>query len=146
MAVNQTGQNAGDPLNRQHDSGIGNFHMRAFLVRGILNARLYRKPASGIAHGFVFWGMLILFIGTILVFLNVLFGVPVFSGGFNRWYMSFVLDLAGLLSLAGIVFFLVRRMILPDRLRLPEARKGFVPVSSLLGMVLITGFSLRARE
>ncbi len=85
--------------------GIGNFHMRAFLVRGILNARLYRKPASGIAHGFVFWGMLILFIGTILVFLNVLFGVPVFSGGFNRWYMSFVLDLAGLLSLAGIVFF-----------------------------------------
>ncbi len=120
--------------------GIGNFHMRAFLVRGILNARLYRKPASGIAHGFVFWGMLILFIGTILVFLNVLFGVPVFSGGFNRWYMSFVLDLAGLLSLAGIVFFLVRRMILPDRLRLPEARKGFVPVSSLLGMVLITGF------
>lgn len=120
--------------------GIGTFRLKAFLVRGILNARLYRKPASGIAHGFVFWGMVILFIGTILVFLNVLFGLPVFSGGFNHWFMSFLLDLAGLLTLVGIVFFLVRRMIQPDRIRLPEARKGFVLVSGLLGLILITGF------
>lgn len=120
--------------------GIGTFRLKAFLVRGILNARLYRKPASGIAHGFVFWGMVILFIGTNLVILNILFGLPVFSGGFNRWFMSFMLDLAGLLVLVGIVFFLVRRMIPPVRLRLPEARKGFVPVSGLLGLILITGF------
>jgi Fe-S oxidoreductase/nitrate reductase gamma subunit len=120
--------------------GIGTFRLKAFLVRGILNARLYRKPASGIAHGFVFWGMVILFIGTTLVILNILFGLPVFSGGFNRWFMSFMLDLAGFLALVGIVFFLVRRMIPPDRLRLPEARKGFVPVSGLLGLILITGF------
>jgi Fe-S oxidoreductase/nitrate reductase gamma subunit len=120
--------------------GIGTFRLKAFLVRGILNARLYRKPASGIAHGFVFWGMVILFIGTTLVILNILFGLPVFSGGFNRWFMSFMLDLAGFLALVGIVFFLVRRMIQPDRLRLPEARKGFVPVSGLLGLILITGF------
>jgi Fe-S oxidoreductase/nitrate reductase gamma subunit len=84
--------------------------------------------------------MVILFIGTTLVILNILFGLPVFSGGFNRWFMSFMLDLAGFLALVGIVFFLVRRMIQPDRLRLPEARKGFVPVSGLLGLILITGF------
>ncbi len=120
--------------------GIGPFRLKAFLVRGILNARLYRKPASGMAHGFVFWGMITLFIGTNLVILNILFGLPVFSGGFNRWFMSFMLDLAGLLALVGIVFFLVRRMIPPDRLRLPESRKGFVPVSGLLALILLTGF------
>lgn len=120
--------------------GIGTFRTRAFFVRGILNPKLYRKPASGIAHGFVFWGMVILFAGTNLVILNILFGLPVFNGSFNRWFMGFFLDLAGLLVLGGIIFFLIRRGFMPERLKLPAARRGFVPVCLILGGVLITGF------
>ncbi|WP_300465228.1 heterodisulfide reductase-related iron-sulfur binding cluster [Desulfobacula sp.] len=120
--------------------GIGTFRPGAFFMRGILNPKIYRKPASGVAHGCVFWGMALLFVGTNLVILNILFGLPVFTGAFNRWFMSFTLDLAGLLVLGGIVFFLLRRQFMPDRLKIPEARTGFVLVSSLLGVLIITGF------
>ncbi len=120
--------------------GIGVFHPYSFFVKGILNPKIYRKPASGIAHGCVFWGMLTLFIGTNLVILNVLFGLPVFTGSFNRWFMSFGLDLAGILVLGGLVFFLLRRMFMPDRLKIPKARKGFVLISSLLGLIILSGF------
>jgi heterodisulfide reductase subunit C len=86
--------------------------------------------------------MFVLFVGTNLVILNVLFGVPVFSGGFNHWIMAFSMDLAGLLVLCGIVFFLARRASMPDRLKTPVARKGFVLVSALLGILILTGFIL----
>ncbi len=122
--------------------GIAAFRPGAFFVRGILNERLYRKPFSGIAHGFVFFGMAILFIGTNLVILNVLFGLPVFKGAFNQWFMAFALDLAGVLALCGIVFFLIRRAFMPERLKLPAARKGFVFACGLLGGILLTGFFL----
>ncbi|CCK78668.1 (Fe-S)-binding protein [Desulfobacula toluolica] len=120
--------------------GIGTFHPKAFFVRGILNPKIYRKPASGIAHGCVFWGMFMLFVGTNLVILNILFGLPVFNGAFNSWFMAFTLDLAGLLAFCGLVFFLVRRQFMPDRLKIPEERKGFVLVGSLLGVLILTGF------
>ncbi len=120
--------------------GIGTFHPAAFFVKGILNAKIYRRPASGIAHGCLFWGMVTLFVGTNLVILNIVFGLPVFNGAFNRWFMAFLLDLAGLLVLIGVVFFLLRRRFMPERLKMPEARKGFVLVGSLLGFVIITGF------
>lgn len=120
--------------------GIGVFHPIAFFVKGILNTKIYRKPFSGIAHGCLFWGMVILFAGTNLVILNILFGLPVFNGNFNRWFMAFALDLAGILALGALVFFLVRRLFMPERLKKPEARKGFVLVSSLLGLIVITGF------
>ncbi|MFA5906313.1 MAG: respiratory nitrate reductase subunit gamma, partial [Desulfobacula sp.] len=122
--------------------GIAAFRPRVFFVRGILNEKLYRKPFSGIAHGFVFFGMAILFVGTNLVILNVLFGLPVFKGAFNQWFMAFTLDLAGLLALCGVVFFLFRRAFMPERLKLPAARKGFVIASGLLGGILLTGFIL----
>jgi Fe-S oxidoreductase/nitrate reductase gamma subunit len=122
--------------------GIAAFRPKAFFVRGILNERLYRKPFSGIAHGFVFFGMTLLFIGTNLVILNVLFGLPVFNGAFNRWFMAFALDLAGVLALCGIVFFLFRRAFMPERLKMPAARKGFVLAGGLLGGILLTGFFL----
>jgi len=128
------------PSIRNVFKGIGIFQPYVFFVRGILNPKIYRKPASGIAHGCVFWGMLILFVGTNLVILNILFGLPVFNGAFNRWYMAFALDLAGLLAFSGLVFFLLRRVFMPDRLKIPKARKGFVLISSLLGFIILSGF------
>ena len=121
---------------------IGPVFVHSLIFKGILGAKLYKKIFTGIAHGFVFWGMLILFVGTSLVVLNVWGGVPVFSGSFNQWVMSFGLDLAGLLALLGVLFFLVRRFMPPERLVTPRARVGFVMQISLLAVVLISGFLL----
>jgi Fe-S oxidoreductase/nitrate reductase gamma subunit len=120
---------------------IGPFFPWAFLVRGIIGSKLYAKPVTGIAHGLVFWGMVLLFIGTVLVIANVVVGLPVFKGGFNYWFMSASLDAAGLGALIGLGFLAGRRLLsLPRRLVEPKPKKGFLPISALLGGVLITGF------
>ncbi|WP_419662698.1 Eqo4: ETF:quinone oxidoreductase [Desulfosarcina variabilis str. Montpellier] len=119
---------------------IGPVFVHSLIFKGILGAKLYKKIFAGIAHGFVFWGMLVLFVGTSLVVLNVWGGVPVFTGGFNKWVMSFGLDLAGLLALIGVVFFLVRRLMPPERLVTPKARAGFLLQIGLLAVILISGF------
>ncbi|MGD9611201.1 MAG: heterodisulfide reductase-related iron-sulfur binding cluster, partial [Desulfovibrionaceae bacterium] len=119
---------------------IGPIFVYALVTKGILGSKLYKKFFAGLAHGFLFWGMILLGIGTSLVVLNVLFGLPVFDGGFNRWFMSFGLDLAGLAALFGLIFFFLRRMFPPQRLITPRERAGFVAQIGLLLAVIVTGF------
>ena len=120
---------------------IGPVYVYPLLIKGIIGSRIYKKIYTGVAHGALFWGMVILLSGTVLLFLNVLFGIPVFRGGFNRWFMSFTLDFAGIAVLCGIIFFLIRRLLFPpERLTVPKPRAGFIPIVFLLGVVIITGF------
>ncbi len=120
---------------------IGPVYLYSLLTKGILGTKIYKKIYTGVAHGGLFWGMVVLLLGTILVFLNVLFGLPVFSGGFNHWFMAFALDFAGLAVFGGILFFLVRRLLFPpERLTEPKSRTGFSPIVLLLGVVILTGF------
>lgn len=111
---------------------------------GILGLRVYRKPFTGLFHGMVFWGMLFLFLGTTMVFLNVVFGATVMSGGFYKWFMASVLDAAGLAVMIGIVFLLVRRLSRYPRLVEPKARSGIVFMELLLLSVILSGFFLEA--
>ncbi|KGO32933.1 MAG: (Fe-S)-binding protein [Desulfoprunum sp.] len=130
--------------NVDHPGKIGPVFVYSLLKNGILGAKLYKKIFTGIAHGFLFWGMLVLALGTSLVVLNLLFGLPVFEGIFNRWFMSFFLDLAGLLALFGLLFFLVRRWFPPERLITPRERTGFGVQIGLLAAVIVTGFLVEA--
>ncbi|MDX9788966.1 MAG: heterodisulfide reductase-related iron-sulfur binding cluster [Desulfobacterales bacterium] len=123
---------------------IGPVYIHALITKGILGSKIYRKIFTGIAHGFVFWGMVFLAIGTGLVMLNIYLKVPVFEGGFNRWFMSFFLDLAGLVALGGLIFLFMRRLFGPERLRQPKERLGFVPQICLLGFVIASGFYIEA--
>ena len=115
----------------------------AALWNGILAARVYRRPVTGLFHGLVFWGMLLLAVGTGMVLLNLVFGLPVLSGGFYRWFMAFTLDAAGLAVLAGVGFLLIRRLLHnPPRLSVPKERPGFVAAEIALLVVIVTGFIL----
>ncbi|MBI5588861.1 MAG: 4Fe-4S dicluster domain-containing protein [Deltaproteobacteria bacterium] len=123
---------------------IGPVFVSALFFRGILGTRIYKKIYTGIAHGMLLWSMVVLLIGTTLTFLNVLFGLPVFSGNFNRWVMAFGLDAAGLAALIGLAFLLLHRLIPPDRLIQPAQRLGFTPIVGLLGLVILSGFFVEA--
>lgn len=129
----------------KHKSGstsgkIGPVFVHALLTKGILGTKIYHKLYTGLAHGFIFWGMVILAVGTGLVFLNVLARVPVFSGDFNRWFMGFGLDMAGMAGLGGLAFLILRRMFPPQRLVEPKERSGFLPMAGLLAVIILTGF------
>jgi len=119
---------------------IGPVHIRAFLTKGILGTRIYKKLFTGVAHGFLLWGMVILTVGTVLVFLNVLFGTPVFQGNFNRWFMGFTLDIAGVAALAGVLFLLIRRLFPPERLTCFKANSAFLLIEAGIVVIIVSGF------
>ncbi|MBT1075801.1 heterodisulfide reductase-related iron-sulfur binding cluster [Geobacter grbiciae] len=119
---------------------LGPVYVWSFLTRGIVGTRIYKKPFTGIAHGLLFWGMVLLSIGTVLVFADVLFKIPVFKGEFNHWFMGVALDGAGVAALAGVLFLLIRRLSPPERLTCFKANSGFILIEIGIIAIIITGF------
>ena len=121
---------------------IGPLYVRSFFTRGILGARIYDQLFTGITHGCLFWGMGLLFIGTNLVILNIIFGLPIFEGRFNKWFMSFTLDTAGLMALIGVLGLMINRLSPSKRLSAVKLRKGFIPMEITIIGILVSGFFL----
>jgi Fe-S oxidoreductase len=80
-----------------------------------------RAPLVGWAHAGIFYGFVVLFIGTVVLAVNTditerLFGWRFFQGDFYLGY-SFVLDVFGAVLVAGLLYMMVRRGLLrPARL------------------------------
>ena len=110
---------------------------------GFLQIRLARDSFAGMIHLSLFWGMVILFVATILVAAQAYLGIPVLYGRFYLYFMSLVVDLFGVLAIVGCVLALIRRYGMRTKRVLavtPEARYGFMV--GLLLTVLITGYLL----
>ena len=105
-----------------------------------------RETYPGFMHLFIFWGFLILAIGTGLVafeddFFRPLFGITYLHGNFYVLF-SFLLDLAGLVAIIGIVMAMIRRYgSRPDRL--DNQRDDAIALIWILA-VLVTGFLVEA--
>ncbi len=121
-------------------------HPRQRLVTFIIDTFSQRKvlkaKQGGLPHGLLFWGFLLLFIGTVLVMLQAdlfapFFSVNLLSGDFYRLY-SLVLDLAGLIVMLALAALAVRRFIIrPSGL---ETSAADVAIHLLLFAILFTGF------
>src|SRR5919106_566955 len=110
-----------------------------------------RDPYAGWAHRGIFYGFVVLFIGTVILAVNTDFTEPFlgwrfFEGDFYLAY-SIVLDVLGLALLAGVVLMMVRRGVLrprkldyarPDREgATPERRVYRVGDWTFVGILLI---------
>ncbi|ACF10528.1 protein of unknown function DUF224 cysteine-rich region domain protein [Chlorobaculum parvum NCIB 8327] len=121
-------------------------HLQQRLAHFITDALSQRKVLNvmqgGLPHALLFWGFLLLFIGTVLVMLQAdllapLFSVNLLSGDFYRLY-SFVLDLAGLAAMLALAALAVRRFIIkPAGL---ETSSADVAIHLLLFAILFSGF------
>ncbi|KPK99463.1 MAG: hypothetical protein AMJ91_07750 [candidate division Zixibacteria bacterium SM23_73_3] len=114
----------------------------ALLSFGLFHRRILKEPYPGITHLCLFWGFLILLLGTILIFIQedltkLIFGKVFIQGNFYLFF-SLVLDLFGLLAIIGVILLAFRRYVLkPDRLdNKPEDLIGLI----LIFLVLLTGF------
>lgn len=72
-----------------------------------------RDKSAGRAHGLIFFGFVLLFIGTSIItleydILEPLFGVRFWYGNFYLWF-SLVLDIAGLGLIVGLIYMMYRR-------------------------------------
>lgn len=113
-----------------------------FIADTLSQRKVLKAMQGGLPHGLLFWGFLLLFIGTVLVMLQAdllapFFSVNLLSGDFYRLY-SLVLDLAGLIAMLALAALAVRRFIIrPPGLESTPA-DALIPL--LLFAILFTGF------
>ncbi len=112
----------------------------------VLLQRKVRETRSGIAHFAIFWGFILLFIGTVLATIDwdiawLAFDKRILSG---RVYLVYklTLDIAGILALAGLSYAALRRFVWADPKVEPSERSGVI-LGSLAGIILL-GFVLEA--
>lgn len=133
----------GKPENRFGDIGK---RIYTAIVNGFFQKSALKDFGPGIIHAFLFWGFVVLFIGTTIIFFQEYFigpflGIHFFEGNFYLFF-SFCMDLFGLLALIAVVAFAIRRYLLkPARLdNKPEDAVALI----LLFLILVTGFLLEA--
>ena len=115
----------------------------SFLLFGLGHKRILKEPYPGIMHLFLFWGFLVLLIGTAIIFFQEDFTKLFFNKTFifGNFYLvfSFLLDLFGLLAIIGVLLALFGRYVLkPKRL---DNKFEDALVLILLFFILLTGFT-----
>jgi len=107
------------------------------LVYAIGQARILREAYAGTMHLLIFWGFLVLFIGTLLVMLHEDFRVHILQGNFYLFY-SLILDVFGLAAIVGVLMAAFRRYVVKTK-RLDNDRAFAVAIAFIL-VILVTGF------
>jgi ferredoxin len=113
------------------------------------------RPAGG-AHGLIFYGFVVLFIGTVVLgfdtdFTKPVFGWDYFRGGFYLAYKE-TLNVFGTALIVGVIFMMVRRSRHPAKLQYTVAQGTGAPARaysvgdwafvSILLTIVVTGFLL----
>ena len=146
---------------RGRDAGRFNqLPSRFFKALGIMatNATIFKRDTyAGIAHWMIFWGFVVLFLGTVTVavdhdFLELLFKYRLLKGDFYLWF-SLILDIFGVLFIVGLLMMMFRRSALkPPQLNyarpdLPPGKYNRQPYATddkiflwLLLIIGVTGF------
>ena len=120
--------------------------LKRVLRYAVAQVRILRQRYPAAMHLGIFWGMVLLFIGTVLGTLDtdvfeLFFNAKLLQGDFYLLY-KVVLDLAGLFVLVGLGLAVYRRYIVkPDRLNTDWRFNLTLP---LLALIILTGFLIEA--
>jgi len=123
-------------------------HLPARIVRlvkrGLGQLRVMLVKLPGIAHALMFWGILLLFIGTVLVLIQVDFTQPLFNFDFLKgsFYLVFslTLDIAGAVVIVMLCGFIVRRYFYKPK-GLVTTRDDYL-IAGLLIAILLTAYTI----
>jgi Fe-S oxidoreductase/nitrate reductase gamma subunit len=123
----------------------------SLFTNSLLQLKTFRDPYPGIMHGLIFFGFVVLFIGTALIAKETYITGPLgwtFLRGTFYLVFSFLMDLFGLAVLIGLGIALFRRYIQkPDRLGYqgkPDSTADDAIVLILLTAIIVTGFIVEA--
>lgn len=102
--------------------------------------RTMRAPDAAVFHTFIYTGFIILSVATTIVLLHHDFNLKLMQGAFYLYFQSFIVDLFGLLVLAGVGFAAVRRVVLkPKRLIYTDESLWIL---SVIFLIALTGFMI----
>lgn len=99
--------------------------------------RILSESFAGLMHSFIFYGFIILFIGTALVGLDKYLGINIVATDFFL-YFKLLLDIAGLLAIVGVLMAAYRRYIKKPKGMDNKTDDGIT--LGLIFVVLVTGF------
>ncbi|MDR7439489.1 MAG: (Fe-S)-binding protein [Armatimonadota bacterium] len=113
--------------------------LKLVLVHVAGHVRLFAERLPGLYHFAFFWGFLVLFLGTVVVFVHHDLGIRIMRGPFYLYFQSFFLDLMGLVAAVGVGAALLLRQTgsLP---RLPRGVWSDTLLLLLFEAILVTGF------
>jgi Fe-S oxidoreductase len=100
--------------------------------------RTVREKHAAIFHTFIYTGFIILFIATMVVLVDHRFGVPIMRGAFYLYFQSFIVDLFGALTLAGVGMAAWRRLKLKPQKLVYTAESNRILAAIFL--ITLTGF------
>jgi Fe-S oxidoreductase/nitrate reductase gamma subunit len=128
------------------ESRSGDFKRRLHrFLQGVTMRTVMEDPASGLMHAMIYYGFIVLFIGTVILEIDHLLPeqLKFLHGGFYEGY-SAVLDAAAVVYLGGIAFAAVRRYIVkPWRIR-TKNRPEDAWILFTLAAIGITGLATEA--
>ncbi len=116
---------------------------RDFVVHAIAQVRILKKAYPGVMHFLIFWGVTIQVLGTIINILNMLLFFPwtiTFPRGTAYLVYETVMDIAGLMILAGVILAFFRRLVL--RPKTLETRWDDYYALTLLLLIALLGLTL----
>ncbi len=120
--------------------------IKTFLSNTVLHLSVLKEAYPGIMHFCIFYGFVVLAIGTAIVLLQADLGIRVLYGPFYLW-LSLALDILGLAGIFGLLLAIFRRYILRPK-RLETAVEDAVILVGLLAILisgyLIEGFRMAA--
>jgi nitrate reductase gamma subunit len=121
--------------------GLIMMSLRYFFSRDCLLAQrvMARSKPRGIMLIFVYWGFIILFIGTLMVAVDYDLGLDILKGRFYL-YFSLVLDIAGGLAFISLLFYIFRRYLFFSNEVVSSWDDAVVLI--LLFMIVLSGFCI----
>ena len=122
--------------------------IKALVKYGLIQARLSKEPKAMLMHQGIFWGMVVLAIGTALATVDWDITHHIFNFQFLRGnvYLTYktAMDIFGLALIAGLLVASFRRYVLrPEKLktrRPPTFALDSFYLLALLGFIAVTGF------
>src|SRR3990172_3165607 len=109
--------------------------IKGLLVYALGQARLLRNIYGGLFHTLIFFGFVILFLGTVVVAIHEDLGLRVMQGNFYLFFPSLTLDVFGLLCIIGILMVIYRRAVLKPKMLENRWQDAVVPL--LLFVILL---------
>ncbi len=114
--------------------------LRMVFRHALLQQATRRERYAGFFHTLIFWGMIILTLATIVVFIDEDLSIRIMRGQFYLWFQSLTVDLFGVATMIGVGLAAFRRLFLKPK-QLVYTREATL-LLVLLFTILLTGFLL----